>query len=289
MRIRKVKRISKAVPTIEGAGVRLNRAFGFYNTEDYDPFLLLDDFRSDKPDDYLAGFPTHPHRGIQTVTYMMEGRVEHQDSLGNKGVIGPGGVQWMTSGSGIIHQEMPKGDAGGRMYGFQLWVNLPKGLKMSGPEYQEFAADQIPEIVESDGSIVKIICGEFSGVAGPVIVSGTDPAYIDLRLPPETEKIINVNSEDNVLLYIYRGELEFPFEDKPEYQGKIAKNRELVLLGEGDAIRIKSGDSGTGLLLISGLPLKEPVAWRGPIVMNTQKELDEAFEALENGTFLENN
>lgn len=282
MAIRPVMRISQAAPTIEGAGVQLKRAFGFSDTEKFDPFLLLDDFRGDEPRDYHAGFPWHPHRGIQTVTYMLEGRVEHEDSMGNKGVVGPGGVQWMTAGSGIIHQEMPEGDNEGRMYGFQLWVNLPSDLKMTEPEYQEFAPDEIPEKTDADGTVVKVICGELSGVVGPVKVTGSSPVYADLIIPPGTEKSLEIPTAQNAIIYVYNGQAVFP-------QGEVAENLNLVLFGEGDEVRIKSGQNGVSLLLMSGVPIKQPVAWRGPIVMNTQKELNTAFRELENGTFLKIN
>src|SRR5262245_48510974 len=197
MSLRPVKRILQSTPTIEGAGVRLRRAFGFGDTDEYDPFLLLDDFRNERPEDYLAGFPWHPHRGIETITYVLAGTVEHGDSMGNKGVIGGGDVQWMTAGSGIIHQEMPKGDEDGRMHGFQLWANLPASLKMSKPRYQEVKAQDVPVLREDDGTIVRVVCGGYGGTKGPVDEVAIDPAYLDVEVPAGRRKTLRVETTRN--------------------------------------------------------------------------------------------
>jgi redox-sensitive bicupin YhaK (pirin superfamily) len=298
MAIRPVKRLIQAKPTVEGAGVRLRRAFGFGNTTDFDPFLLLDDFRNDQPEDYLAGFPWHPHRGIETITYVLAGTVEHGDSLGNKGQISPGDVQWMTAGSGIIHQEMPKGDHEGRMHGFQLWANLPASLKMTAPHYQEVKAGNIPLVEDADGAEVRIVSGKYGKTAGPVEGIAADPAYLDVFVPPRTKKTIPVPADRNAFAYVFAGSgklcnasgpLSVPSE--PAGWGDAtpptdAANRFLVLFDRGDEITVEAGEEGIRFLLVSGKPLREPVAWYGPIVMNTQEELREAFEELQQGTFL---
>ncbi len=298
MSLRPIKRLVKARPTIEGAGVHLRRAFGFGQTDDYDPFLLLDDFRNEKPEDYLAGFPWHPHRGIETITYVLAGTVEHGDSMGNSGTIGAGDIQWMTAGSGIIHQEMPKGDAMGRMHGFQLWANLPAALKMVDPHYQEVKAADIPEVTEDDGTSARIVCGKFRGKRGPVDGIAADPIYLDITVPPGLKKTLPVETERNAFAYIFEGAGKFCNASKPlsvptESVGwlnteppKEADNRSLVLFDRGDEISVQAGDEGVRFLLVSGKPLREPVAWYGPIVMNTQEELQTAFEELQKGTFL---
>jgi len=298
MSLRPVKRIVKARPTIEGAGVHLRRAFGFGTTSETDPFLLLDDFRNEKPEDYLAGFPWHPHRGIETITYVLAGSVEHGDSIGNSGVISAGDIQWMTAGSGIIHQEMPKGEKGGRMHGFQLWANLPSALKMTAPHYQEVKSKDIPEVTEDDGSKARIVCGNFWGVSGPIDGIAANPVYLDLYVPPGKHKIFPVDTRNNAFAYVFEGSGKFcnasgplavPTESAewldmapPEEEG----NRSLVIFDNGDEISVQAGDEGVRFLFISGKPLKEPVAWYGPIVMNTQEELREAFDELQRGTFL---
>jgi quercetin 2,3-dioxygenase len=281
MTSRTIKQVSKAIPTLEGAGVRLHRAFGFGSTSEFDPFLLLDDFRGDVPQDYLAGFPWHPHRGIETITYILAGTVEHGDSMGNRGIIGPGDVQWMTAGSGIIHQEMPKGDAAGRMYGFQLWANLPASLKMTAPRYQEIKSSEIPEKDESDGTRIRVICGSYDGVQGPVDSIAADPNYFDISIAPGRRKIFEVEPERNVFAYVFEGSCSFV-----NASGRPAENRSLILFDPGDQVAVQAGGDGVRILLISGKPLREPVAWRGPIVMNTQEELRLAFEEYANGTFL---
>jgi redox-sensitive bicupin YhaK (pirin superfamily) len=280
MFVRPVQRLSQAKPTLEGAGVHLRRAFGFGNTNDFDPFLLLDDFRSDLPEEYLAGFPWHPHRGIETITYVLAGSVEHGDSMGNHGSIGAGDVQWMTAGRGIIHQEMPKGDAEGHMHGFQLWANLPAALKMTAPRYQDIRAADIPSVTEDDGTTARVICGEFWGVRGPVDGIAADPVYLDIAVPPGKRRRLPVETARHVFAYVFAGDGTFA-------NASPAANRSLVLFDTGDAVEVEAGAGGIRFLLVSGEPLGEPVAWRGPIVMNTQEQLREAFEELERGTFLQ--
>lgn len=298
MSLRPIKRIVKSKPTIEGAGVHLRRAFGFGTTTDFDPFLLLDDFRNEVPEDYLAGFPWHPHRGIETVTYVLGGTVEHGDSLGNRGVIGAGDVQWMTAGSGIVHQEMPKGNDAGEMHGFQLWVNLPASLKMSRPRYQDIRAADIPEITDDDGTRVRIICGSFWGKLGPVDGVASDPIYLDVSVPAGKRAVLPIETTRHAFAYVFAGKGKFcnasgPLAVPTEPVGWLdtnppvqADNRSLVLFERGDEVQVQAGEDGIRFLLVSGQPLHEPVAWYGPIVMNTQEQLREAFEELEQGTFL---
>lgn len=298
MSIRPVKRLVKAKPTLEGAGVHLRRAFGFGNTSDFDPFLLLDDFRNDVPEDYLAGFPWHPHRGIETITYVLAGTVEHGDSMGNRGAIGAGDIQWMTAGSGIIHQEMPKGDATGRMHGFQLWANLPAALKMTAPRYQEVKSSEIPAITDDDGTHVRVVCGKFWGTAGPVDGIAADPIYLDISVPAGRTKTLPVETNHSSFAYVFSGSGKFcnasgPLEVPTESVGWAdtkppteADNRSLVLFDRGDEVVVHAGEDGIRFLLVSGQPLQEPVAWYGPIVMNTQAQLQQAFAELEKGTFL---
>jgi quercetin 2,3-dioxygenase len=298
MSIRPVKRQIKSKPTLEGAGVHLRRAFGFGNTTDFDPFLLLDDFRNDVPADYLAGFPWHPHRGIETITYVLAGDVEHADSMGNRGTIGPGDVQWMTAGRGIIHQEMPKGDQAGRMHGFQLWANLPSSMKMTAPRYQEIKAEQIPTITDDDGTIARIVTGEFWGKRGPVEGIAADPVYIDVSVPPGERKSLPVAVTSQAFAYVFAGSGKFCNASGPlavptesvkwsdTTPPTEADNRSLILFDSGDEVVVQAGDEGIRFLLVSGRPLREPVAWYGPIVMNTQDQLKEAFEELKKGKFL---
>ncbi|GMV37669.1 MAG: hypothetical protein AMXMBFR61_21770 [Fimbriimonadales bacterium] len=299
MSIRPVKKIARAKPTVEGAGVHLHRAFGFGSTSDFDPFLLLDDFRGDDPSQYLAGFPWHPHRGIETITYVLAGTVEHGDSMGHSGTIGAGDVQWMTAGRGILHQEMPKGDSEGRMHGFQLWANLPAALKMTAPRYQEVKAEEIPEETDDDGTHARIVCGSFWGKKGPVEGIAADPVYVDISVPPGLEKTIRVEMGRNAFAYVFVGSGKFCNASEPlavptEPVGwtdalppSEADNRSLVLFDSGDEVRVRAGDAGIRFLLVSGEPLKEPVAWYGPIVMNTQEQLRQAYRELQDGTFLE--
>jgi hypothetical protein len=293
-----VKRISLARPTIEGAGVHLQRAFGFGATGEFDPFLLLDDFRNDNPEAYLAGFPWHPHRGIETITYVLAGTVNHGDSLGNKGILGPGDVQWMTAGSGILHQEMPKGDARGWMHGFQLWANLPASKKMTDPRYQDVPSAEIPEVVDDDGTTVRVICGDFWGKTGPVEGIAADPRYLDVSVPAGRRKTLPVETSRHAFAYVFEGSGTFrgasdPVAVRTEKVGSDsgsavdeAGNRSLVLFDKGDEITVQAGDAGIRFLLVSGTPLEEPVAWQGPIVMNTQEELRQAFAELHTGTFI---
>jgi quercetin 2,3-dioxygenase len=298
MSLRPVKRIIQSKPTLEGAGVHLRRAFGFGNTSDFDPFLLLDDFRNDVPEDYLAGFPWHPHRGIETITYVLAGTVEHGDNMGNRGAIGAGDVQWMTAGSGIIHQEMPKGDKAGRMHGFQLWGNLPSSLKMTAPRYQEVKAADIPELKDDDGTHVHVVCGNFWGMKGPVEGVAADPIYLDVSVPPGRRKTLPVETKRHAFAYVFAGNGKFcnasePLEVPTEPVGWLdtkpptqAENRSLMLFDRGDEVEVRAGADGIRFLLVSGKPIQEPVAWYGPIVMNTQQQLREAFRELEEGTFL---
>jgi hypothetical protein len=300
MSIRPVKRVIQSQPTMEGAGVRLRRAFGFGDTADYDPFLLLDDFRNDNPADYQAGFPWHPHRGIETITYVLAGSVEHGDSLGNSGALGAGDVQWMTAGRGILHQEMPQGDPKGRMHGFQLWANLPSSLKMTQPRYQDVSSRDIPEVTDDDGTHVRVICGEFWGKAGPVDGIAADPRYLDVWVPPGTRKTLPVETSRHAFAYVFDGAGSFrdaseprgvktegvgePVADVP--QEEEAGNRSLVLFDRGDEVTVQAGEEGIRFLLVSGKPIEEPVAWHGPIVMNTQQELQQAYAELRDGTFI---
>ncbi len=298
MSIRPVKQIIQARPTLEGAGVRLRRAFGFGNTDDFDPFLLLDDFRNENPEDYLAGFPWHPHRGIETITYVLAGTVDHGDSLGNTGTLGAGDVQWMTAGSGILHQEMPKGNPQGQMHGFQLWANLPSSLKMTNPRYQDVVSKDIPEVTDDDGTKVRVICGDFWGESGPVDGIAADPRYLDISVPPGLRKTLPVETDRHGFAYVFAGAGTFrdasdPMAVKTENVGDgpetityEAGNRSLVLFGRGDEVTVQAGEEGIRFLLVSGRPIEEPVAWKGPIVMNTDEELRQAYHELNDGSFI---
>ena len=297
-RARRIRKVFKSKPTIEGAGVHLKRAFGFSQVPMFDPFLLLDDFRSDKPQHYLKGFPWHPHRGIETITYVLLGDVEHGDSMGNKGDITSGDVQWMTAGSGIIHQEMPKGDAQGKMEGFQLWANLPAAQKMMDPRYRDVKAGQIPKARLDNGTEIKVICRQAGGVKGPVKDIVIDPEYLDVAVPPQTTFIHPTKEGHNVFAYVIDGKGYFCQEKEPftyEIEGAncldmqrkpFLDNETLVLFGDGDHIMVDTEDDGVRFLLISGKPINEPVAWHGPIVMNTQEELRVAFEEYRQGGFV---
>jgi len=298
MSIRPVKRLARAKPAVEGAGVRLRRAFGFGNTPDFDPFQPLGDFRNDIPEDYLAGFPWHPHRGIETITYVLAGTVEHGDSLGNRGALGAGDVQWMTAGSGIIHQEMPKGDAGGRMHGFQLWANLPASLKMTAPRYQDVRAQDIPAVTDDDGTEALVLCGTFWGATGPVDGIAAEPCYLDVYVPPGRRKSLPVETSRHAFAYVFAGSGTFAnasapravrtdvVADAPPLVAEEAGNRTLVVFDRGDEVTVQAGEEGMRFLLVSGKPLGEPVAWHGPIVMNTEAELRQAVAELRAGTFL---
>jgi redox-sensitive bicupin YhaK (pirin superfamily) len=298
MSIRPVKEIIQAQPTMEGAGVKLHRAFGFGKTDETDPFLLFDDFRNERPADYLAGFPWHPHRGIETITYVLAGSVSHGDSLGNKGSLGAGDVQWMTAGRGIMHQEMPQGDPQGRMHGFQLWANLPSRLKMTEPRYQDVVSGDIPEVTDDDGTRVRVVCGEFWGRTGPVDGIAAAPRYLDVWVPPGVRKSLPAEASRNTFAYVFEGDGNFRDASKP--RGVLTEavngadavvrettgNRSLVLFDRGDDVTVQAGEEGIRFLLVSGRPLQEPVAWYGPIVMNTQQELQQAWQELRDGTFI---
>src|SRR5713101_139604 len=298
MSLRPIKQIIETKPTIEGAGVKLQRAFGFGKTKDFDPFLLLDDFRNDNPGDYLAGFPWHPHRGIETITYVLSGTVAHGDSLGNRGSLGAGDVQWMTAGRGILHQEMPQGDPAGRMHGFQLWAKLPASLKMTEPRYQDVSAGDIPDVADDDGTRVRVICGDFWGKTGPIEGVAADPRYLDVSVPPGKRKRLAVETTNHAFAYVFAGSGTFRDASDPRgvltesvdgndgVRRELTGNRSLVLFDNGDEVVVQAGDEGIRFLLVSGKPIEEPVAWYGPIVMNTQHELQEAMTDLQRGTFI---
>jgi redox-sensitive bicupin YhaK (pirin superfamily) len=298
MSIRPVQKLIKSKPTTEGAGVHLRRGFGFGNTNEFDPFLLFDDFRNDIPEDYLAGFPWHPHRGIETITYVLAGEVEHGDSMGNRGSIQAGDVQWMTAGRGIIHQEMPRGDAAGRMHGFQLWANLPSSLKMTAPHYQEVKSAEIPEVTDDDGTRIRVVVGSFWGATGPVDGIAAEPIYVDVSVPPGKRKTLKIDTRRQAFAYVFAGSGKFTDASEPmavpteSVDGMETRSlsdvddRSLVLFGNGDEVTVQAGDNGIRFLLVSGKPLREPVAWHGPIVMNTQEELRLAYDELREGTFL---
>lgn len=307
MSIRPVKRIAQSQPTLEGAGVHLRRAFGFGTTSDFDPFLLFDDFRNEDPNAYLAGFPWHPHRGIETITYVLAGTVDHGDSLGNQGSLGAGDVQWMTAGSGILHQEMPKGDPKGRMHGFQLWANLPSSLKMTAPRYQDVSAGEIPEIIDDDGTRVRVVCGDFWGKSGPVEGVAASPRYLDISVRPGVRKHLAIETSSNAFAYVFEGTGTFRDASEPrEVQTELVGDEDhvnvndavetpavdsigncsLVVFDRGDEVMVQAGEKGVRFLLVSGQPIEEPVAWRGPIVMNTTEQLHQAYAELRDGTFI---
>lgn len=299
MSFRPVLSKTKAVPTMEGAGVKLHRAFGFNNPDMFDPYLLFDDFRNESPEDYAKGFPWHPHRGIETITYVLTGNVTHKDSLGNTGTLGAGAVQWMTAGSGIMHQEMPQGNAQGQMHGFQLWANLPADLKMTSPRYQDIAGQELPEIIDDDGTQVRIIIGEFWGKRSPVDGIASDPQYLDIFVPAGVRKSFKVDTYRHAFAYIFDGTGQFVDAAIPkgvltekEVMGEevnirdMSGDRTLIQFGTGDEVTVQAGPDGIRFLLISGAPLNEPIAWHGPIVMNTREELKQAVHELNNGTFI---
>ncbi len=299
MSVRPVKSLSGSRSTLEGAGVKLERVFGFGDTTLTDPFLMMDDFRNDSPADYQAGFPWHPHRGIETITYVLAGSVDHADSLGNSGSLGPGSVQWMTAGSGILHQEMPKGDSNGQMHGFQLWANLPASMKMTAPRYQDIAGGDIPVLQEDDGSSIRIVVGDYQGVKGPVDGIAADPQYLDIVVPAGVRKTFKVDTYRSAFAYIFEGSATFRDASAPhgvliekeinheeiqlrDYSG----NRTLVVFDTGDEVTVQAGDDGVRFLLVSGKPIQEPVAWHGPIVMNTQAEIEQAMKDLQTDNFI---
>ena len=299
MSIRPILEQRHATPTMEGAGVHLHRAFGFADPSELDPFLLFDDFRNERPQDYKKGFPWHPHRGIETITYVLSGTVHHGDSLGNTGALGAGDVQWMTAGSGIMHQEMPQGNAQGQMHGFQLWANLPSSLKMTAPRYQDVKSKEIPVITDDDGTTVKVIVGSFWGQTGPVDGIAADPQYLDIFVPAGVKKTFKVDTYRKAFAYVFEGAGAFADSSKPfgvllekevggeEYNIRdLSGNRTLVKFGTGDEVTVQAGPEGIRFLLISGAPIQEPVAWHGPIVMNTREELIQAVTELRNGTFI---
>lgn len=299
MSIRPITETRRAHPTMEGAGVHLHRAFGFQDPSELDPFLLFDDFRNDHPQNYMRGFPWHPHRGIETITYVLAGSVEHSDSLGNSGKLGPGSVQWMTAGSGILHQEMPLGNAKGQMHGFQLWGNLPSSLKMTDPRYQDVAATEIPEVIDDDGTRVRVVVGEFWGRKGPVDGIAAEPQYLDISVPAGVQKTFKVDTYRRAFAYVFEGMGKFADASQPtgvllekEVGGEevnirdLSGDRTLIKFGTGDEVTVQAGPEGVRFLLISGAPIDEPVAWHGPIVMNTQDELRQAMRDLNNGTFI---
>jgi len=299
MSIRPIRSISGTTPHIEGAGVKLQRVFGFGDPSLTDPFLMMDDFRNDRPEDYAAGFPWHPHRGIETITYVLAGAVAHGDSLGNSGTLGAGDVQWMTAGSGILHQEMPRGDQDGRMHGFQLWANLPSSLKMTAPRYQDVKSRDIPVITDDDGTVVRVVCGEFWGRRGPVDGIAAEPQYLDVSVPPGKTKRLAIDTHRNCFAYIFEGSGQFRDASAP-FGALIEKalgddevlirdrtgDRTLVVFDSGDEVAVTAGEQGIRFLLVSGAPIRQPVAWHGPIVMNTREELQQAIRELQNGTFI---
>jgi redox-sensitive bicupin YhaK (pirin superfamily) len=289
-----------AVPTMEGAGVHLHRAFGFQDPTELDPFLLFDDFRNEIPEHYLRGFPWHPHRGIETITYVLAGTVDHGDSLGNTGTLSAGDVQWMTAGSGILHQEMPQGNIKGQMHGFQLWANLPSDLKMTAPRYQDVESKDIPVITDDDGTVVKIIVGSFWGKTGPVDGIAADPQYLDIFVPAGVKKTFKIDTYRRAFAYVFEGAGAFADASQPsgvllekEVAGQevnirdMSGDRTLIRFGTGEEVTVQAGEEGIRFLLISGAPIQEPVAWHGPIVMNTQEEIRQAVKDLRNGTFIQ--
>ena len=299
MSLRPAISTSSARPTLEGAGVHLHRAFGFHKPKTHDPFLLFDDFRNETPDAYAGGFPWHPHRGIETITYVLSGSVEHSDSLGNSGTLGAGDIQWMTAGSGIMHQDMPSGNVNGQMHGFQLWANLPGSLKMTAPRYQDVQGKEIPQIIDDDGTQVKVITGEFWGQRGPVDGVAADPLYLDITVPAHRRKAFKVDTYRNTFAYIFEGAGKFADTSTPqgvllekEVRGEelnirdMSGNRTVVQFGTGDEIVVQAGPEGIRFLLVAGTPIQEPVAWHGPIVMNTREELHQAFTDLRNNRFI---
>lgn len=300
MSIRPVLQSRPATPTLEGAGVKLHRAFGFQDPTELDPFLLFDDFRNERPEDFIKGFPWHPHRGIETITYVLAGTVEHGDSLGNHGTLGAGDVQWMTAGSGILHQEMPQGNAAGQMHGFQLWGNLPSSQKMTTPRYQDVTTADIPVITDDDGTVVKVITGEFWGQRGPVDGIAADPQYLDVFVPAGVKKRFRIDTYRRAFAYVFEGSAAFADASGPqgvllekEVAGQelnirdMSGDRTLIRFGSGDEVVVQAGPQGARFLLISGAPIDEPVAWHGPIVMNTRDELRQAMRDLNNGTFIQ--
>lgn len=299
MSFRSVKSSTQAVPTMEGAGVKLHRAFGFNEPEKFDPFLLFDDFRNDHPADYQRGFPWHPHRGIETITYVLSGSVDHGDSLGNTGTLSDGDLQWMTAGSGILHQEMPQGNAAGQMHGFQLWANLPQALKMTKPRYQDIQGKDLPVLLEDDGTRIKVIIGDYMGRRSPVDGIAAEPQYLDVYVPPNITKTLSVDTYRHAFAYVFEGAGNFQAASNPTgvlveksvggeelHLADLSGDRTLVQFGTGDEVVVTAGEQGVRFLLISGAPIQEPIAWHGPIVMNTQQEIQQAINDLNNHQFI---
>ncbi len=291
--VRSIRRVFQSKPVVEGAGVQLKRAFGSSEVPLFDPFLMLDDFRSDNPEHYRKGFPWHPHRGIETITYVLQGDVEHGDSMGNRGDITSGDVQWMTAGSGIIHQEMPRGDADGRMEGFQLWANLPAAQKMMAPRYRDVRSEQIPKVRLDNGVEIRVISGQIGNTRGAVGDIVIDPEYLDVTIPSGTRFTHPTKRGHNVFVYVIGGKADFsggqqtaPKRNQNASGDGLVGNETLILFEDGDSLGVRTGKETVRFLLISGMPIGEPVAWRGPIVMNTQEELRVAFEEYERGTFV---
>lgn len=299
MTIRRIAKVFKSQPTIEGAGVNLKRAFGYAQVPQFDPFLMLDEFHTNNPEEYLPGFPWHPHRGIETITYILEGLVEHSDSMGNTGVIGAGDAQWMTAGSGIIHQEIPQVSPTGTMWGFQFWANLPASHKMISPRYREVKAADIPEVALEKGVKVKIVAGEVASVRGPVRDIAIEPEMLDIIVPPKTVFSHRLPIGHTLFVYVLEGAGYFD-NSRDAYAHEVVGHGwadmerrcicepETVILFErqGDTLQVTTTEQPVRFLLVSGKPLNEPVAWYGPIVMNTQEELRVAFEEFNNGTFI---
>jgi quercetin 2,3-dioxygenase len=277
--LRKIIRSSRGNPTSDGAGVRLKRAFGPEDVDLLDPFLLLDHFGSDNPDDYMAGFPMHPHRGMETITYMLKGTVEHRDSTGRTGVINAGDIQWMTAGSGIMHQEMPQRSPGG-VNGFQLWVNLPRAKKMMDPRYRDVRKDTIPEVALENGATVKVVAGNVKGTSGPVRDLILPVEFLDVRLAPGGSMDREIPQINHAFAYVFEGGARF------EKGAPFLGTEHLAIFGDGDGVTAEAGPDGARFLLVSGKPIKEPIAWGGPVVMNTEEELETAFREIRSGTFI---
>jgi quercetin 2,3-dioxygenase len=296
--IRKISKVFKARPTLEGAGVHLKRVFANSETALFDPFLLLDDFRNSVPSQYLKGFPWHPHRGIETITYVLRGDVQHGDSMGNRGIISSGDIQWMTAGNGIIHEEMPKGDANGAMEGFQLWANLPASHKMMGPRYRDVKSGQVPEVQTKQGVRIRIICGRVGDMEGPVRDIVIEPQYLDVTVPAGATFSHSTVRGHTIFAYVIDGKGLFCDESDPfayDLRGvnyfdlkrdRFITDGTALLFGDGDSVTATAEEGQLRFLLVSGKPIHEPIAWYGPIVMNTYDELRTAFDELDKGTFI---
>ena len=278
---RPVGQVIKPIQVSEGAGVRLQRSIATAGLDHHDPFLLFDHFGSENPDDYIAGFPMHPHRGIETVTYILKGEVTHRDSLGNEGTIGPGDVQWMTAGRGIMHEEMPITAENG-MEGFQLWVNLPADLKMTDPRYQEISSGEIPDVEQGSGVLIRVIAGEVDGVSGPVTDIFADPSYLDISVPAGSSVTCPVKRGQNVFAYLFDGQAAFG----GDTEERAVESPGLVLFDDGDLITARASERSARFLLVSGFPIGEPIARYGPFVMNTREEIEETIREIREGTFI---